>query len=876
MDQAAVELKLPPWMEPAALTGFLDELREAGYNVGTAQYIAAHDLVVALTARGEDLGAPDRFRSFLGPLVCRSPREQEEFRTLFDRWVSRFEPGAGDEKAPRHASEEEVYGEIRKVGRRSRLWMLWIGLLVLLLGGLFLYLREPSPGPLVEPTPPVGEAPPPALPAWEAREIAAGLLVVLLLTLVAWRLWWRYRAHLFLVRVATTDDPRIERLAVRGLVDELFERHFLLRTIQGFRQRFEVPSRDLDIEGTIQATMRNGGWLSPAFGRRSVTPEYLVLIDRASHRDQQARLIDELVEKLEKSHVFVSRWYFDGDPRLCFPASERELPLTLAELRARFPEHRLLLFSDASGLFDFGAGELAPWVEQLAQWKQRALLTPRPIEQWRQRELALRSRLMVLPATAEGLAHLSRVFNSERPHALHAAATPSFIPEDLRLRPQRWLSRDAPEDRLVERVLDDLEQFLGDAGFYWLSACAVYPGLSWDLALYLGSELRTEEGEGLLTAERLAALSQLPWFRNGYMPDWLRLRLVGGMPRERERAVRGLLTNLLLTTLAGVRHDFYLEIAQRERRTLSRLMRQALDVLARRSPEGSALKDHVFRDFMAGRGRRRLAVRLPERIAALFSGSGATLPSTQARARRATKVLLLAGLVCIFPVFIFLFVWQFDTAWFISLWLLLAAESGTFLLGVALKSRRIAIAGASALCSLIVLMLFFFNWTEEEIKSSIRLAYTFFSLYVLGFLIGAFSVWREPKRNFPGPSWRFAAITSAASLMWITGAILGYFSYYKSSVTTPSFVVVAFLAWPCLGLFLIICGYIEKNAWLAMGGMTPALGIFSFFALGKSWSSNAMRWSLGAALLISLITSLVFVRRYFRQKSELQTFDDRT
>ena len=57
----------------------LDELRWAGYSLGSAQYIAAQDLLLALVACGEDLRDPERFRGLLGPLVRAPPQEQKQF-----------------------------------------------------------------------------------------------------------------------------------------------------------------------------------------------------------------------------------------------------------------------------------------------------------------------------------------------------------------------------------------------------------------------------------------------------------------------------------------------------------------------------------------------------------------------------------------------------------------------------------------------------------------------------------------------------------------------------------------------------------------------------------------------------------------------------
>ena len=43
----------PEWVASELLVQFLDDLRDAGYNIGIQQYIAVQDLVLTLMAQGE-------------------------------------------------------------------------------------------------------------------------------------------------------------------------------------------------------------------------------------------------------------------------------------------------------------------------------------------------------------------------------------------------------------------------------------------------------------------------------------------------------------------------------------------------------------------------------------------------------------------------------------------------------------------------------------------------------------------------------------------------------------------------------------------------------------------------------------------------------
>ena len=55
-------------------------------------------------------------------------------------------------------------------------------------------------------------------------------------------------------------------------------------------------------------------------------------------------------------------------------------------------------------------------------------------------------------------------------------------------------------------------------------ACAVYPEISWSLTLEVLPAIvdaADEVGRRRALQEHLPSLMRLPWFRHGYMPDWL-------------------------------------------------------------------------------------------------------------------------------------------------------------------------------------------------------------------------------------------------------------------------------------------------------------------------------------------------------------------
>src|SRR5262249_11522621 len=90
-----------------------------------------------------------------------------------------------------------------------------------------------------------------------------------------------------------------------------------VQNVQRLRRRVIFQSTRLDIARTVRSTIERAGFLRPCFLSASRRPEYLVLIDRASARDHQAKLINHLVTRLRKDgQIAIEEYFFNGDPRV--------------------------------------------------------------------------------------------------------------------------------------------------------------------------------------------------------------------------------------------------------------------------------------------------------------------------------------------------------------------------------------------------------------------------------------------------------------------------------------------------------------------------------------------------------------------------------
>ncbi len=563
------------WLNPDDLIEFIDELRAAGYKIGISQYIAAQNLILMLIDRGTTLDSPENLRNLLGPILCSSPIEQEEFPQRFDRWVqlssrTNFLTEKATLETLPHPVEPEKIPSVSYGMQQLRLLTL---ITIFLLCFVYIILfpspiekrsfRQPRPtgetttpvlpppatGPLPQ-VPPRGEItktdPPETLPLnWQILLLYLTISVAFLILRSQWR------ANLFLQRYSTTKQPELNKISIAGCEDKLVS-HIVLRQIaQSLRYRIQIPSHELDVNKTINATLSRGGWLTPVYRTYQILPEYLFLVNRTSYRDHQAKFVEEIIERLQDEGVFTTIYFFDDDPRMCFPHQPGSFPLRLREITSKYSQHCLIIISDTDNFFSSISGELEPWVNQLTDWENRAFLTPTPVENWRYQELELAQQFIILPATLKGLQVLSQRLRQGVATYFLAEKTPIPLPDSLRTQPYLWIERNPPPSEQINLMLESLEKYLGQDSFYWLSACAVFPELHWNITIYLGNVLTTESGKSLLEVCSLTDLARLPWLRSGYMPDWLRVYLMTTLTPEQQQIIRNALEDLLNTAVQG-------------------------------------------------------------------------------------------------------------------------------------------------------------------------------------------------------------------------------------------------------------------------------------------------------------------------------------
>ena len=629
---------------------FLDELRHSsGYQIGPPEYIAVETLLLKLAAEGSIPQDPYQLKSWIGPLICTNADEQQTFGIQFDNWIRRskrkqfIRPLPEPEKKrpePEHPAPVPDQ-DLQKIGKGATRWKWILIALVVVLSGSIIHIFTPIQQPgikiIIEPEPSIDQPEEPSdktkltdtISKKESDDqnrfrMALIFLMILLAVYSAYHLWWRYWANQYFVRRQTSKDPDISNLFVKNVGAGLFEPIALFRTAQEFRKRVLLETARLDVDATIKESVKRGGIFKPIHATVKRLPEHLVLIDRASDSDHHTCFVDALTDHLSENDVLIHRYYFDEDPRNCHPEDGDKGPFNLWDLATLYPDHRLMIFSDPENFFDPSTGQPSPWIQTLSNWGHRAIY----VNGWRRNSSYHLKKLedlgfIILTADPEGLSgHVAHIHGKPLRRVSPEGKSYRF-PRSLTGLASVWLRRRSPSKDRVDRLLNELYEYLGPDAYDWMTVCALYPEMNWDLTLFWGYNLKDTHDRPLFSEQRLQALSTLPWFQHGRMPDWLRRLLLDDLPFQKEKKIRQSMSRLLLTAIDQPLDGFKLEYAIDQNTILSRLLKPVLKTLSDEATPKGPLKDHIFLSFM----ENRLSVQIPRKLNRMLRQAARRIPS---------------------------------------------------------------------------------------------------------------------------------------------------------------------------------------------------------------------------------------------------------
>jgi MFS family permease len=544
--------------------GWLEYLRAHGVTLGIGDDLRVISLLDVL--RIQRIALPDHTATarWLGPVLCRNADQQAQLLELLRGYAASIEP-------PTLLPPPPPPSDIRRalVANRALKWAVLIGtgLAGILLAVIaILRMLSTQGAPPLQPAP-VGTqiAGQTSFPLFS--EVAVALLpLVIAAGLVVFRRWRRGVLRRGLAPADVTAS--VFNIQVTG--QQLFRHEALRPTIADLRRHRSVPAEGFDVSASIRATIAAAGFVTLVPARRLASPEYLLLVDRAGRDDHLDIMGDLLMARLQAGQVAVERYNFQGDPRrVRFAGTAKGLHQRVAkldELHSTHPDHRLLVLCDTGVFDDPTTGDFFSWVEDLL-WREAAVLTPLRATMWGHRERALiRRGFAVSDMTPPGIASLARQLLEHLPQdrATPGSGLPTTLDQRLSVDPYLWLSDASPPESVVRGLIADLKVALGQSGFFWLSALAVFPAMHPKLTLALGGILADADGSAVLSEDRMALLSRLPWSRRSRMPDWLRLALVRDLDQHGEDAdrARAAWTYLLSAVAAGRTETVPIQVVQ--------------------------------------------------------------------------------------------------------------------------------------------------------------------------------------------------------------------------------------------------------------------------------------------------------------------------
>jgi TPR repeat protein len=545
------------------LSEFIEALGRRGITVTVEQRVRLAGFLAQLSAGNMLPSDPEPISNIVTPLIALTPQEQTTCRDLISEFVSQTRP------VP--LPNIEVSGPSEHTAQRS--WRLQVALAhVGLLGAIaclvafVVYLAllvAPHFGPSSEierskrvveqlgsrvessfdwlEKYPIEEFEPPTQSFWNRSwrwyytEYDTAKTAAVLLPWVAYVgvMAWLYSLLLAYLR----REALLRNLKSTNWRFDVKETRFGNRDLMGVLQPLRLLAKQyikvLDPDGTVNASAAAGGLLRPSFKQLPIAADYVALIDRRSKRDHLADYNLEVVRTLCNAQLYVETFEFD---RKAMTARSQRFgeTISLGAFGHRFSNSILLVFCDGELLIEPATGRVVAWAIELSKACETVFITSKidgersPVE----RRLFDIYGLRFLNATPDGIVRMVEHLTKSRRNSAttktkrgRPVGASGMLAAFMLERPQRWMQRTQPSRADRKWLLEVLRQGLGAAGLRWLAATTIYPELRWPLTLALKSVVQDKREGNPQLGDELIAVARLPWFRMGWMPDWLRTML---------------------------------------------------------------------------------------------------------------------------------------------------------------------------------------------------------------------------------------------------------------------------------------------------------------------------------------------------------------
>lgn len=688
----------------------LMQLRARGYEFGIGDVLDVTSVARSKMGPDGDISGLQGLAPLLSAIICKSADQQRAFRTDWIDICSGFFD-VDETQLPEAIAAKREETKARRLARiKIRMWQRWItaaGILAAILIVIVSIALQPEPivdeGKKTVNTPPDGfsqvpsgsdETAPRAVPlpstqqlitpsdspqrtypedlalprapadATVGERVAAFLQpnwpavsqivpIAIMAALFTWLL-----ARFVFSRVAKRANSakwqrqrvRLGGLRLEGVIEPLMQSVWhrkAIHALRGYRQR---ETTEIDVGKTVNRAIELNGFTEPVLESVPEIIEYIALFDRRAARDHFTRYAESLVDTLRRADIHVTSGYFSGGLERVWVPDIAADSMTLADLFTHRPHHRILLFAEGNALINTANHEFYPWTLPIKDREDVGILTSAPPADWSVSEWRLRSMgNLVFSADRLGLQSLGSSITTGQMSPPLVLYEVSGIPRGLVETSARWKQSQKPPRRAVRQLTAELRNCLGEDGFKWLCATAIYPVLNWELTIFLGSRIvRNWSRDGLLVERRLLDICRMPWFRTGVMPAWLRWHLIGFLSKAERDEIRGQLACLIDAAQRSDDPDAPRIDISEVPESAPLIDTEEIEAFLEPEVQGalSDFRDYIFSNTLRGRHPRKFEARLPR---SARSAVASTLDNAGTIAAVAFVVIFLPAWIALAP-----------------------------------------------------------------------------------------------------------------------------------------------------------------------------------------------------------------------------------
>ena len=558
------------------LTDFFARLRLRGLSVNQVQEVRVFELLSRLAAAGRHFQSAGELSNHIVPILAGNAEQQRLCQdVLLETYGAEVSPIESQSPTPDISLGDRnlVHQLLAQLTRVRTITILVVGALMIW-GSLVIYQSWPDEKGPSGGTPNIPDRVPNALvsmdwiyeisikelepppQSWRNRTArwyyteydlkkwlaALGPWVVYAAVLGA--MIWAVMAHLQRERARhnLADLP----FSFKGDRPRFGDRH-LLSGLQPLRRVAREHLHKFDAEASIDATARAGGRPIAKFEEQPIPVDFVTLVDRRSPRDHFAYFGEIFFNSLDAAGIRTEKYTFDTTPDILGQASTGRID-TAENVLNGLSDAIVLAFLTEDEIFDPLTGNARDWIGVFGDRNQTFLFVPESQADAGDIHDVLPPGVCVLPATPAGLRSMVSALTKSagRRSRVNGRLHPlDRLFAELSEQPDLWnQATPLPEEETTE-LLAKLKRSAGPENMRWIGATSVYPELRWPMTLRLRDRL---DGRHLRRAQLnsdLLRIVQLPWFRQGRMPDWLRIRMIEGLPANWAKRVREVLLNAI-------------------------------------------------------------------------------------------------------------------------------------------------------------------------------------------------------------------------------------------------------------------------------------------------------------------------------------------